>query len=35
MSKRTMIKGVYTDLDSLFDTRAIVLSTLTNNGKYA
>ena len=34
MSKRTMIKGVYTDLDSLFDTRAIVLSTLTNNGKY-
>lgn len=34
MNKRAITRGVYTDLDSLFDTRAIVLSTLTNNGKY-
>ena len=31
---RSNIKAVYTDLDSLFDTRAIMLVALTDNGKY-
>jgi hypothetical protein len=31
---RSKIKAVYTDLDSLFDTRAIMILGLTGNGQY-
>ena len=31
---RSKIKAVYTDLDSLFDTRAVLILGLTGNGRY-
>ena len=31
---RSKIKAVYTDLDSLFDTRAVLILGLTGNGHY-
>lgn len=34
MGKRPNIKGVYTDLDSIFDTRAPLIVALTGQGKY-
>jgi len=34
MGKRPNIKGVYTDLDSIFDTRAPLIVALTGAGKY-